>query len=199
VKLGNQRSLLLIVFLWVLASLIGGFVAGIQAAPHFTQSTQIIVTNVNVHELVITQIIGGPTYTPYPTYTQLPSTPTATRRFIKQATPSATWTLPVITPTPTPSGLQLVDFSWNAFPDHEAFIEIRTTPGNICTIEYADPQGNTFDYAELNNQLADENGLCIWKWIIAKRTKTGSATVTVAAGGKSATYLLQILSSTPPP
>lgn len=198
-KLADQRIFPLIIILWVLASCIGGIVAGILAAPNFIQPTQIVVTQVTVYKLVITQIVGGPTYTPYPTFTQPPPTFTPPALVPIPKASSTLAPLPIPTFTPTPSDIQLVNFSWNAFPDQEAFIEIKTIPGILCSIRYTDPLGNPANLASLADQFANENGKCVWKWLINSRTHTGAASVTVSAGGKTTTYRLQIQSKTPNP
>lgn len=182
-----------------MASCIGGGVVGWLIGSSGNRPTQPSVTQVTVYQLAITQLIGLPTYTPYPTYTQPPPSLSETSF---RVSPKASFTpaaLPIPSLTPTPLGIELVNLSWNVYPNQEAFIVIKTVPGTRCSIRYSDPLGQAANLASLADQFADENGHCAWKWLIAPRAKPGSARVTVTAMGMSATYLIQVQSGTPNP
>jgi hypothetical protein len=198
-KPGNQRSLFVVILIWVLLTCIGGIVVGVMAAPRFIKPTQIVITEISRHELVITQIVGGPTYTPYPTFTQPPATSTPTLGELVPGLGLPPTLPPTETLTPSPSGLQLVNYSWNVFPGQQAFIEIKTSPGGRCTINYIDTAGDPVELDSLTPLVADENGLCAWRWTIDENTQPGSGSVFVTAGGVAATYLLQVQSTTPNP
>lgn len=124
----------------MLLSCIGGILAGFVTAARLIHPTVVVVTKIAVYDLKVTQLIGGPTYTPYPTYTPIPPKPTPTV-FVLALLPSPNFTpatLPAPSLTPTPLVIQLVAVSWNVYAGDEAFIKVRTLPGEKCTITFQD-------------------------------------------------------------
>jgi len=199
-KVNNQQIFLGVIIIWIVVSCIGGIIAGIVAAPNFIEPKKIIITEITVYELAITQLVGGPTYTPYPSYTPLPVTPSIlpTKTARPSRTPSPT-PLPSITPTHTPVGFELLSFSWSVYAGEQAFLQIKTQTGVKCSISYTSPAEIKIDLPELASQLSNEKGECSWTWKIDSRSPLGTGTVVVTALNQSQTYYLQILKPTPTP
>jgi hypothetical protein len=199
VKPGQQRIFLIAIIVWMLLSCIGGVLAGFVAAARLIQPTLIVITKVAVYELQITQLVGGATYTPYPTYTSIPPSPTPTVPVLAlmpspQFTPA---TMPAPSSTPTPLAIQLVAVSWNVYAGGEAFIKVRSMPGEKCTITFLDPREHVSAAAGLVSQLADASGYCTWKWQVDPKTEPGTATITIQAAGVSQSFWIQILKNIP--
>jgi hypothetical protein len=200
VKTKDQQIMIIILFMWIATSCVGGLIAGMALAPHLMQPKNIIITEVVVYELAITQVQNEATYTPYPTYTPVPpsstSFPTLTPISPKTHTPAP---LPSYTPTKTPQSFYLNSFSWSVYPGEMAHIQVITQPGVKCSITYHAPDEQKVDLPELASLLANEKGECTWRWPIPERSPIGTATLIVTALGESQTYYLQILQSTDTP
>jgi len=185
-----------IALVWVVFSLLTGLVIGVMLSPGEAEPTSVFVTQVNEYNLAITQIVGGPTYTPFPTYTSWPTpshepgtpvpwhpSPTPTR--IKL-------TIPVTPPTPTEITFELIFLSWSVNAGDKAYAKIRTLPGTTCTLSYTDAGGNTQKIGGFWDQSPDNRGECSWTWSINSRAKLGTGTVTISANGHTRNYLIQI-------
>lgn len=192
--------MIIVLFLWIGTTCVGGLIAGLVLAPHLMQPTNIIVTEVNVFELAITQVQNDATYTPYPTYTSIPATstpsPTLTSTPTKTNTPAP---LPSHTPTQTPQSFYLNSFSWSVYAGETAFIQVVTQPGAKCSIAYYAPDENKVDLPELASVMANEKGECTWRWPVPVRSPIGTSTVIITALNESQTFYLQILQSTDTP
>ena len=188
----DQRIILVLTLCWVVVSCIGGAFIGVNAAKVFIKPEKFIVTPINFYELAITQVTGGATYTPYPTFTAPPqSAPTQPR--IEQPTPAFTpAAIPLPSMTPTQAAIFLVAFSWNVYPGDQAFIKVRIDPGVKCTIEVIDPLGKKVENPLLTAEMSNEYGICYWSWEMDEKSPTGVGTVTVRVNNLETTYLLQI-------
>lgn len=183
----------------MLLSCIGGILAGFVTAARLIHPTVVVVTKIAVYDLKVTQLIGGPTYTPYPTYTPIPPKPTPTV-FVLALLQSPNFTpatLPAPSLTPTPLVIQLVAVSWNVYAGDEAFIKVRTLPGEKCTITFQDPREQVSTAPGLVSLLADASGFCTWKWQVDPKIEPGTATIRIQAAGVSQSFWIQILKNIP--
>jgi hypothetical protein len=137
-------------------------------------------------------ITASPTPTPSLTPT-LTATATPTSTHTATHTPSATPT-PTLTPTPTSpeSGFILLEMPASIGVGEMAGVQIRTRPGEGCTLVYFTPSGRASTAAGLGKVTADEVGFCQWKWKIGSSTRPGWGTVRIQAGGQTETYRIQI-------
>jgi hypothetical protein len=199
VKPIQQPIFLIVIISMMLLFCIGGVLAGFVTAARMIHPTLISVTKISIYELKITQLVGGATYTPYPTYTPIPPRPTVTVPNLAlqpslQFTPA---TIPAPSLTPTPLAIQLVAVSWNVYAGGEAFIKVRTLPGEKCAITFLDPHDQVSSAIGLVAQLADASGFCTWKWLVDSKTEPGTATITIQAAGVTQSFWIQILKNIP--
>lgn len=62
----------------------------------------------------------------------------------------------------------------------QARVQIKGTAGTAYSIKVTLPSGSVSTAAALAPKTADENGVVVWEWSIAKNTKTGTAQVEVS-------------------
>jgi len=111
-----------------------------------------------------------------PTSYQPTSSPTET------STPTH---IPTETLTPTPTiPVSIIDPNNNQYtPGQTAKLTIKTIPNTECTLKYITPMGNESQAQNLGSKISDQNGICIWEWMIGTNTNPGTGTLLVTIEG----------------
>lgn len=82
-----------------------------------------------------------------------------------------------------------------------ATVTIKTRPGAGCDITYFTPKGNASTSQELNEKVADGNGMCSWSWQIGANTTPGKGKVIISLGDskETYTYMIDVVETAPSP
>lgn len=181
----------MLITLGIVIICVSGIIIGLLTSKYVVKPTMVVITRVALYELAITQIVIPATYTPYPTYTLPPITPTKIPKYNppKIITPTITITAKV---SPTSEPIELVGFSWNVYPGDNAFIKIHTKPGIKCSIRFFDPLERPVEDQALASQISNEFGDCTWIWKIDEKMDLGVASVEISVENYKKTYIMQI-------
>ncbi len=63
--------------------------------------------------------------------------------------------------------------------DGEALFQVQTNPGETCNLQYTTPDGQRRQAEGTGIVIADQRGLCEWKWEVGPEEGTASVNITV--------------------
>lgn len=61
----------------------------------------------------------------------------------------------------------------------EAFFQVQTSPGETCSMQYTTPDGQRRQAEGTGTVIADQYGLCEWKWEVGPEEGTATVNITV--------------------
>src|SRR5690349_8513430 len=67
-------------------------------------------------------------------------------------------------------------------------VSAETTPGTTCRLTYVPPMGTTQEM----DTVADESGLCQWRWKISEEEGKGPARLIFTINGTSETHFIEV-------
>ena len=93
--------------------------------------------------------------------------------------------IPTETLTPSPTiPVSIIDPNNNQYtPGQTAKLTIKTIPNTECTLKYITPMGNESQAQNLGKITSDQNGICIWEWMIGTNTNPGTGRLLVTITG----------------
>lgn len=103
------------------------------------------------------------------------------------ATPTLVEPTPIV-PTETPFPAFILHIPEKALWKNYLHVSAEVPPGTTCRLTYVSPMGKTQEM----DTVADENGLCKWRWKISEDEGKGPGRLIFTIDGHSETHFIEI-------